>query len=194
MRSLEIHKVGRADEGRAVATQVMAFAADPVMRWLYPESDAYLRNFPRFTRAFGGRAFEHGTAYATEGFGGCSLWLPVGVHVDADPVHALCRETLEEPVLSEVLSILDKMDAFHTKEPHWYLTIIGVDPTRQREGIGAALLRHSLAPCDRDGLQAYLESSNPRNVSLYQRHGFEVIGEIQVGSSPPIFPMLRTPR
>ena len=43
-------------------------------------------------------------------------------------------------------------------------------------------------------LPAYLESSNPANVPLYQRHGFEVLGEIQVGSSPPVFPMYRPPR
>jgi hypothetical protein len=41
---------------------------------------------------------------------------------------------------------------------------------------------------------AYLESTNPRNVSFYRRHGFEVLGTIQVGSSPPLIPMLRPPR
>ena len=46
---------------------------------------------------------------------------------------------------------------------------------------------------DEDGTPAYLESSNPVNISLYQRHGFEVLGTIQVGTSPPITPMLRQP-
>jgi hypothetical protein len=38
------------------------------------------------------------------------------------------------------------------------------------------------------------ESTNPRNVPLYERHGFERLGTIQSGSSPPLFPMLRRPR
>jgi hypothetical protein len=38
-----------------------------------------------------------------------------------------------------------------------------------------------------------LESTNPRNLSLYKRHGFEPIGTIQQGSSPPLYPMLRLP-
>ena len=38
---------------------------------------------------------------------------------------------------------------------------------------------------------ACLESSNPKNIPLYERHGFELLGTIQVGASPPIFPMLR---
>ena len=45
--------------------------------------------------------------------------------------------------------------------------------------------------CDDDGLIAYLESSNPRNLSLYERHGFEIIGKIQAGTSPTLYPMIR---
>lgn len=41
------------------------------------------------------------------------------------------------------------------------------------------------------GAVAYLESSNPLNVPLYERFGFEVIAEIQTGDSPTIWPMLR---
>jgi hypothetical protein len=31
-------------------------------------------------------------------------------------------------------------------------------------------------------------------VPLYRRHGFEVLGTIQIGDAPPIAPMLREPR
>ena len=55
-------------------------------------------------------------------------------------------------------------------------------------------MRHAVARCDREGALAYLESSNPRNISLYLRHGFEVIGEIRVGAAPLVTPMLRRPR
>jgi ribosomal protein S18 acetylase RimI-like enzyme len=61
----------------------------------------------------------------------------------------------------------------------------------QGQGHGEALMTFALERCDRDRVPAYLESSNPRNRSLYRRHGFEPLGEIQVGSSPPIVPMLR---
>ncbi|MGH6833122.1 MAG: GNAT family N-acetyltransferase, partial [Methyloceanibacter sp.] len=80
------------------------------------------------------------------------------------------------------------------KEPHWYLPLIGTDPAKQGNGYGSALLRHALAICDREKMPAYLEATSARNVPLYQRHGFEALGTIQVGSSPPITPMLRKPR
>jgi hypothetical protein len=59
---------------------------------------------------------------------------------------------------------------------------------------GSTLLRHGLVQCDRDHVAAYLESTNPANIPLYRRHGFEVLTTIQLGSSPPIFPMLRPAR
>jgi hypothetical protein len=43
-------------------------------------------------------------------------------------------------------------------------------------------------------MPAYLESSNPANTALYQRFGFEGLGVIRVGHSPPMVPMLRSAR
>jgi ribosomal protein S18 acetylase RimI-like enzyme len=90
--------------------------------------------------------------------------------------------------------VLERMGACHPAEPHWYLPLIGVDPAHQRQGFGSVLLQHALSQCDHDHTPAYLESSNPANIPLYRRHGFEVMGTIQVGSSPPVFPMLRPAR
>ena len=90
--------------------------------------------------------------------------------------------------------LMEQMASYHPREPHWYLPLIGVDPAHQGEGLGGALLRHAAHVCDRDGVPAYLESSNLRNVPFYERHGFEVLGAIQAGSSPTIVPMLRPPQ
>ena len=73
------------------------------------------------------------------------------------------------------------------------LRMIGADPANQGEGHGGALMAYALARCDRDHAPAYLESSNPRNIPFYQRHGFEPLCEIQIGSSPTLVPMLRPP-
>lgn len=85
-------------------------------------------------------------------------------------------------------------DSYHPEEPHWYLPLLGVDPLHHGKGLGSALMKHALAVCDQDNKFVYLESSNPKNIPLYERHGFEVLGTIQVSASPPIFPMLRKPR
>jgi len=48
--------------------------------------------------------------------------------------------------------------------------------------------------CDGQNVLAYLEATSPRNIPLYERHGFEAIGSVQVADSPQIIPMLRKPR
>ena len=45
--------------------------------------------------------------------------------------------------------------------------------------MGARLLEHVLGNCDDTRLRAHLESSNPRNISLYERHGFEITAEVE---------------
>jgi GNAT superfamily N-acetyltransferase len=93
-----------------------------------------------------------------------------------------------------VFAVFEEMGRYHPREPHWYLPLIGIDPVSQRKGYGSALLQHVLAQCDRDHAPAYLESTNPVNIPLYERHGFKVLATIQVESSPPISPMLRAAR
>ena len=183
-----------SDRDRVVSTLVLAFAADPVARWMYPDADAYLAHFPRFVMAFGGRALAHGTAHQAGDFAGAALWLPPGVHPDESALEDLLHATLPERTLGDVLGLLDEMDRYHPAEPHWHLPMIGVQPARQGRGLGSALLRHALAACDRAGLAAHLESSSPANIPLYERHGFELRGTIRRGGSPPLFPMTRQPR
>jgi ribosomal protein S18 acetylase RimI-like enzyme len=55
-------------------------------------------------------------------------------------------------------------------------------------------MEEALRRFDQDHVAAYLESTNPDNIAFYQRHGFEFLGTVQAGSSPPLFPMLRAAR
>ena len=183
-----------ADEERAIAVLTLAFSSDPANRWAWPDPRQYLASFPAFVRAFAGRAFEQGTAYCIDGYAGAALWLPPGVDPDEDALVAMLQNTVAKEDREDLFAVLEQMGDYHPGEPHWYLPLIGVDPMYQGKGYGSELLRHVLTDCDRDGTPAYLESSNAANIPLYERHGFEVLGTIQVGASPPIFPMLRQPR
>jgi ribosomal protein S18 acetylase RimI-like enzyme len=183
-----------ADAEHAIAVLTLAFSSDPACRWAWPDPRQYLASFPSFVWALAGQAFAQGTAHCLSGYAGAALWLPPGVHPDEDAVVALFQRTIAEADQAEAFAVFEQMGSYHPDEPHWYLPLIGVDPSRQRRGLGSELLRHALAACDRDGIPAYLESTNPENTPLYQRHGFEVLATIQVGASPPIFPMLRQPR
>jgi GNAT superfamily N-acetyltransferase len=182
------------DEERAIATITMAFIADPIVRWFIRDSARYLKYWPTFVKAFGGSAFEHGTADVADDFAGVALWLPPGVALDDDEMAARAAEAVPEPEHRDKFGLLGQMDEFHPNEPHWYLPLMGVDLPHIGRGLGSALLRHALARSDKEGAPCYLEATSPLNRRLYERHGFAEIGVIQFGSSPPMWPMIRKQR
>lgn len=183
-----------ADSEPCVAAMVLAFSTDPGVRWMYPNPHQYVESFPRFVRAFGGRAFEHGTAHYVEGFLAAALWLSPGVHPDEEALMALIEDSVPADRRGEIHSLFEQMDGYHPAGAHWHLPLIGADPSHRGRGHGSALLNHALAICDQQQLPAYLEATSERSVPLYQKHGFEVLGTIQAGTSPPLTPMLRNPR
>lgn len=182
------------DEDRAVATITMAFTSDPVVRWFLPDAGRYLAYWPQFVKAMAGKAFPSGSAYAIDGCGGAALWLPPGVGSDEEAMGAIAAEAVPDEDQEEVFGFMGQMGEFHPTETHWYLPVIGVDLNKQGRGYGSALLAHALAACDEDHLPAYLEATSPRNKRLYESHGFEELGVIQAGTSPPMWPMLRKAR
>jgi len=178
----------------SIGVMVRAFAADPVARWMYRDPQRYLVHFGRFIRAFAGTAFSTGTAWSFEGNLGAALWLPPGVKPDAVAVATILDESVPRGLTADVNSMFAEMTACHPHHPHWYLAIIGVEPHLHGKGFGSRLLTETLKQCDRERMPAYLESSNPANTALYQRFGFEELGVIRVGQSPPMVPMLRSVR
>jgi ribosomal protein S18 acetylase RimI-like enzyme len=182
------------DEASIIDVLVRANWADPAARWAWPESQQFLMHFPSFVREFGGKAFAHGSAYYVDGYVGAALWLPPDIHPDENALIALVQQTVSEQIQKDFFAVFEQMGRYHPSEPHWYLPLMGVDPSQQGKGFGSALLQHTLTQVDRNNKLAYLESSNPRNITLYKRHGFELLGTIQIGTSPSIAPMLRRPR
>lgn len=183
-----------SDEARVVSIMVLAFSADPVVRWVWPDPLQYVMHFPSFVKAFGGKAFAVGSAYYVDDYAGAALWLPPDIHFDEEAVVEVFQATVSEEIQQAGFGVFEQMAKYHPAEPHWYLPVLGVDPSRHGKGLGSALMKYVLDQCDRDNKPAYLESSNPRNIPFYIRHGFEVLGTIPAGKSLSVFPMLRKPR
>lgn len=179
---------------KIINTIVLGFVADPLTRWLINSATDYLSGMPEFMNAFGGRAFEEDTAFVAGDGKAAALWLPPGVEPDQETMVEVMMKLVRPEQLEDLGAILEGMSRFHPEEPHWYLPVIAADPAFTGQGLGAALMKSALVRCDEDRMPAYLESSNPRNISLYERHGFEIIGRIQSGESPVMTPMYRPAR
>jgi len=189
----QINKIESKDHDAIKASVTLGFSSDPLLRYFFREPHKYLRSFSEFMDAFLSLSIPAGGAYADSNFSGGSIWLPPGVHLDDDELSHTFADIPEER-LETVLETLAKFSEYHPDEDHWYLAFIGVDPSKQGQGIGSLILKETLKKVDEDGLVAYLESSNPMNMSLYERHGFETVGRIEIKDCPPAHPMIRQPR
>jgi ribosomal protein S18 acetylase RimI-like enzyme len=186
-----VTRVRDGERQRAIATLVLAFTADPFVRWIYPQADGYLAHFAQALNAFGGIAFDGNGAWRLGDFAAVALWLAPGVDPDGDATVALFEATVEPHTFEDLLGVFAQMDEAHPTTPLWYLPWFGVDCGVQGRGLGSRLMTRCLEVVDREHLPAYLDSTNPRNVPFYRRHGFEVTGQWQTGDSPPIISMLR---
>lgn len=198
----KVQLVREADAEQAVAALALAFAGDPVIRAFYPDPLDHLKHFSEMMRINMESAIASETAYYVDGFSAAAIWFPPAdsdsakeaAEARGERMAALMEETVDKEGKNDLFAALGEMREGHPEVPHWYLMSIGVDPHHQNEGLGGLLMKHVLPKSDADGIMAYLESSNPRNVPFYERHGFETFQVAQVGTSPTFTLMMREPR
>jgi len=187
----------RADVDPIAASLALAFEDDPAMAFFFPNPTSRIRRLTRFFRA--GLLAQHlsyGACFTDGGCAGAALWDPPGCW--RVTVAQILRGSLGLGIalgaqIPRGLRALATMERVHPRDPHYYLAVLGTRPDQQGRGLGSSLLRPILDRCDAEGLGAYLESSKKRNISFYQRHGFEVTGEVRLPGGPTVWPMWREP-
>lgn len=176
-----------------------SFYEDPIFKWITPDDRQRLRKLERGFSLFARRVwFPQNETYTTDRLIGAAFWMPPGTwHLSMAKQLSMLPAMiaiLRGGDLLRLLRVLSAIEAKHPHEQHYYLPVIGIRPEWHGRGFGTALLRAVLDRCDAEALPAYLEASSPRNRDLYQRHAFEVIEEMRVGDSPPLWPMWRKPQ
>ena len=192
----------RRDEA-ALLGEVLAdaFAEDPIFAWLIAPQvrgrDKRLRTL--FTSMSRGYLRQGKPCYRTDDGSAAALWASPGgwsmplsqIILEAAPNGLAFRHHLLRALRTQLQ--IERLHAAQSR-PHWYLGYLGTRRDRQGEGLGTQMLREVLGGPDADGIPAYLESSNERNLALYERNGFRVVGELQaLGHGPTIWRMWREP-
>jgi ribosomal protein S18 acetylase RimI-like enzyme len=180
-----------------------AFHNNPLLIHMSPDEGDRRRSSPAFFSAFVRYGYLAGEVSATDGtLDGVAVWLPPdAVEMDPDLMDQAGISALPSTVGAEafgrIMTVFGHLDVLHKRDvqvPHWYLTLIGVDPQRQRQGIAGSLLRPMLAHADAERLPCYLETAEPANVPFYLNMGFEiVVEEVEPKSGIEIWTFLRQP-
>lgn len=189
-----------ADRGALAASHASAFSEDPLFGWIVGPGasleDRMRVFFDTFLKI--NLAKPDHLVFVSEDATGAAVWQPVGKwKVPASEllraVPAMMRAfRLRVPTMMSALTAIEKV---HPKEEHYYLEVLGTRQDRQSKGVGSSVISTVLERCDEEGMPAYLESSNPRNIPFYARHAFEIREEISCGKgAPTVTAMWREPR
>jgi ribosomal protein S18 acetylase RimI-like enzyme len=191
----------KADVGELSVVLARAFHDDPVMVWMLPNVVRRARALPRMFATMTRHHFLPGggaeVAGRDDAIGGATLWDPPGRWKTPQKEEWLMKPAFVTAFRSRIPAaqkVADVMKEHHPEEPHWYLMVIGTDPSVRGKGFGEALMHSRLDRCDAEHAPAYLEASKPELVPYYRRFGFEVTGEIKLpDGGPSMWPMWRAP-
>ncbi|MCX2929109.1 GNAT family N-acetyltransferase [Mycobacterium sp. CVI_P3] len=200
--AIDVRPARKADIPALARVLGRAFQDDPVMSWVQPDAERRRAALPGLFGALtrhhylAGRGTE--VAVSDDGITGAALWDPPGRWQQSPREQLAMLPGVIRAFRGRLAAgrmLTDLMKASHPEEPHWYLAVIGSDPTVRGAGFGRALMQSRLQRCDAEHAPAYLESSNPDNIGYYQRFGFEISGEIALPEGgPSLWPMWRAPR
>jgi ribosomal protein S18 acetylase RimI-like enzyme len=185
--SARIFRLAGTQIRSAGATLARAFQDDPLMVYSIPDAAERMRLLPDVYGRMIHFGCLAGEVYAAAGadaeaLDGVALWMP--------PDAKWSREHIEASGMSQMPTLIGD-DAYQRyrevvgrewqarerdlKGACWYLFLLGVEPSRQRRGLGGALMRGVLERADVEQMACYLETENERNVAFYRKQGFDVI-------------------
>ena len=169
-----------------MATLVLAFAADPVERSLYPEPEEYRSTSRGSCPRSAAPPSLGGPCGRSPASGPSRTWLPPRVEPDGESIVRLLSATVAPPPARRHSEGARPDDRSPSDVRPLVPAVAGGGPGRAEPGLGGELLRACLEQVDAEGLPAYLETPNPRNVPFYRRPRFEVTGRAQAGRCPPV--------
>jgi ribosomal protein S18 acetylase RimI-like enzyme len=168
---------------------VGAFFDDPLWSWALPDPLSRRDQHRRLWRLCVEGAMRYPWVWLTAGDTAASVWIPPGgVEFSEEQAQRFSPIVMEllGPAATRVFDAFELLEQAHPhEEPHYYLSLLGTDPLHRGHGLGLGLLADNLLRIDEEQMPAYLEASNPANVALYRRHGFEVMTSFTVPDGGP---------
>jgi ribosomal protein S18 acetylase RimI-like enzyme len=201
-RSIAVRRASEADIPVLAEVLARAFARDPAFSYFTKRDEHRHERMAAGMEALLRYASAHlSDTYTTADLAGAAIWTPPGYSgLELRALPGMLRRSLFMcgwrglVTIMSAHRVLDERLARHVPEPNYYLSVLGVGPARQGQGIGSALMQPITERCDRERIPASLATNLERNLRLYERHGFRVVDEIHVPRTEiPTWLMRRDP-
>ena len=186
-----------SDVPRLAAILAEAFAGYPLTEWVVRPDARNAQRRHAYFEILLGEGRRNGRIVCDEAGHGAAVWFPpgrwsVGVSDFLRTLPAWLRVT----GLRALPSRLRGLYVLTRERPEgdaWVLEVLGVHPSAQRRGAGSRLVEYGLEQAKRDGVGAFLLTSNREVVPFYARFGFSVAKELAVPGGPPMWSLWRRP-
>lgn len=188
---MQIAAATSSDLADAVGCLAAAFVHDPITRFLLQSGEGSQERLPQFfsllMRARNALSMPVLVAKDAGGIGGAAMgnttlpppW-PSDLEEEWNNFEALA------PGFTARASIYDEIaERYKPQLPHYYLGVLGTRPAMHGHGIGRQLLQSfcDLSASDQLSRGVYLETANPSNIRFYERAGFAVTGQGNLGGA-----------
>lgn len=177
-----------------------AFYKDPFYVYIMPDDKKRTDQLRWWYKILIKYTLNNGDLYISSNKKGAALWLgPKRPTLDFIQlaVNGLIAYPFKIGWLNfwRMLAVSSEWEALHKKEKdmHYYLLVIGIDPSAQRKGLGKMLMKNQLKKADDEGLFCYLETVTEENVMFYRRNQFYVVKKGRIGERSSYWIMKRAP-
>ncbi|MEM9509005.1 MAG: GNAT family N-acetyltransferase [Cyanobacteria bacterium P01_E01_bin.35] len=201
MKTDQVIRLERSQIQPASEIAAKAFVNDPVFSYLTPEiRQSRLKALNWLTKNALEYCYLYGHIYTTPDLKGIAAWLPPE-QSSFERIQIL-QLILQLRLyllpfkcgwnkLGRWLSFLNIIEKYHEQDmatqSHWYLALMFVDPSYQRQGIGSALLEPILDRAKNEKSPCYLVTFTKQAVKFYQQNEFEIIRKAQTSKDAPLF-------
>ncbi|MEV4842340.1 GNAT family N-acetyltransferase [Micromonospora matsumotoense] len=185
-----IRRATALDLPRAARTLAIAFDEYPWTRWSIPAAD-YPRRLEQLQALYLGHALEHGLVLVADDCQAVGAFLPADAPAPGDELQARIAD-----LHGDRLAALMAAGLPSGPTGAWDLATLGVHPDHRGAGLGSAVVATGLALLDDSGDPngIALETSDERNVRLYERLGFAVTARTTIAGGPLVYSMYRPAR
>jgi ribosomal protein S18 acetylase RimI-like enzyme len=186
---LALRQGSRAGFDAMLETLTDAFTLDPLWGgWAFTQRELAQRQRRVLFGSWLEEALDYGCVLASADYEAVAMWYPPSATRSAEEERGklAALATALSPGADRCLLASERLEVAHPRErPHFYLCLLGTHPQARGQKLGQRLLEGSLELLDAARMPAYLDSTNPINLRLYEALQFRIIGHVQLPDAGP---------